>query len=183
MGSMFKNTQVKSLVLLLYSYFSFVGAIQKIPYQEDQLKEVNEIDHIYDDYYMRFLSDSNSSLSEFIDNTRIDSYTKSDWIFIGCIVGLAPIVVGLTFFFMFTTVTEEDEDGTQVRRRRIRKPRVNKKYHQDLEESSESEYDENSPVTSDYSEFEETDVEQQQVVKYIDSSSHSDYSSYDEQSF
>lgn len=181
MVSIFKNTQIQSCVLLLYSYFSFVGAIQKIPFQEDQLKEVNEMEQIYDEYYMRFLSDSNSSLSEFVDNTRIDSYTKSDWIFIGCIVGLAPVVIGLTLFFMFTTVAEEDEDGTQVRRRRIRKPRVNKKYHQDLEESSESEYDGNSSVTSNYSKFEDTDVEQQHVAKYIDSSSHSEYS-YDEQS-
>ena len=176
---------MQSFLFFLYLFFNFVGAIQKIPLQEypfgnDYYRSEGQF---HDDYDVRFLSNSNSSLSDFIDNTRIDSYNKSYWIFIGCIIGLAPIVIGLTFFFMFTTVADDDEEdeGTVVRRRRVRKPRVNKKYHRDLEESSKSENDTNSDVSGHYSKFEETDLEQQKVVKHGDSSSHSDYS-YDEQS-
>jgi hypothetical protein len=185
MRSIFNN------IFFLYSWFNFVGAIQKIPLEEDQYgseyyyhngEEANEIEQVYDDYYMRFLSDSNSSLSEFIDNTRIDSYSKSDWIFIWCTIGLAPIVIGLTFFFMFTTVADddEDEDGTNVQRRRLRKRRGRKKFRRNIEEFKESE-NEDSVVSSCYSKFEDTDVEQQHVTKYVDSSSHSDCN-YDEQS-
>lgn len=180
MRSIFKNnTQLQSSIFFLYSLFNLVGAIQKIPLEEDQFGS-DEIEQVYDD--MRFLSDSNSSLSEFIDNTRIDSYSKSDWIFIWCTIGLAPIVIGLTFFFMFTTVAEddEDEDGTKVQRRRLRTRRGRKKFRRNIEEFSESE-NEDSVVSSCYSKFEDTDVEQQQVSKYVDSSSHSDCN-YDEQS-
>lgn len=176
---------MQSFLFFLYLFFNFVGAIQKIPLQEDPFGNdyYRSEGQFHDDYDVRFLSNSNSSLSDFIDNTRIDSYNKSDWIFIGCIIGLAPIVIGLTFFFMFTTVADDDEEdeGTVVRRRRVRKPRVNKKYHRDLEESSQSENDANSDVSGHYSKFEEADLEQQKVVKHGDSSSHSDYS-YDEQS-
>lgn len=121
----------------------------------------------YYSYDVDYNNLDHKSLSEFVDNTRLDSYSKSDWIFIGCVVGIAPIVIGLTFFFMFTTVAEDDEDDyegrVRIRRRRHqKKDELQNDYlrYEEKNEHSGSE-EERSEVSDDYSEFEENDEEEQ----------------------